>query len=102
MRNIAVNITTKFGILIELAVIIIIPEIISKTLIMLNPVINTIPFTSKISPIKRIKLLGIILKIPNNQKTIPIKISKIPSILIIIFKNQVNQCQIHILNLQLI
>ena len=65
------------------AVTIIIPKIISKALIILNPVINTIPFTNKIKPKSKIKFPEIILKIPNNQKHNPIKISKIPNILII-------------------
>ncbi len=46
--------------LVELAVIIIIAEIISKKLVMLNPVTKIMPFASKNNPKIKIKLLGII------------------------------------------
>ena len=46
--------------LVELAVMITIEEIISKKLVMLSPVMKTIPFASKNKPKTKTKLLGII------------------------------------------
>jgi len=62
IRKIAIKITTILGItmIVELAVMIISEEIISKKLVMLNPVMKTTPFANKNKPKIKTKLLGII------------------------------------------
>ena len=81
-RKSAIIITINFGIVTDEEIAIIIPEIISKKLIMLKPNKKIKPLIKRIKPRIKINLLENKSKIPNSQKHTAMKISKIPKALI--------------------